>query len=437
MASRSAPGRLNVFQRAMLQWNDLHPYHAVDVLRFGGRPEVDRLRQVVARRLSLRGLASLRIHRSAGTFHYDGAPLPVEIHEVDAGTDPAGSLNTEIERQLGLRFDAAGRFLPFRFFVLVEESSFLLGTTYFHPVADGESVARLLRDVATDYVTGRSGEVRAALELHPRRHDRLLASRSPGVTARKVLALPSEIRAHKRSWRPPLRDPEDLSNRVRVTPWPADALARLTGTARAWGVTLHDLLLAMSLRALAPLATRRHDEPRRRNLTLGTIVNVRRDHGIDGGRVFGLFLGSFVVSHGVPEGIGLGPLAAEVQRQTSAVKRSRLYLATPLELRLASRLIAWSPIPERRTFFYRNYPIAGGITNMNLNELWPDDGTRPLDYLRAVSTGPVAPLVLAVVTFGGRMHCSLIWRPAVFTPEDVDLVSVGLSRQLAELEPGP
>jgi len=436
MTPESGPGRLNVFQRAMLQWNDLHPYHAVDVLRFRGRPEVDRLRGVIARRLSLQGLASLRIDRAAGTFHYDGPPLPVEIHEVAAGADPAGTLNVEIERQLEKRFDIADRFLPFRFFVLVEEGSFLLGTTYFHPVADGESVARLLRDLATDYVTGRSVEAPRALELHPPRHDRMLASGS-GVAARKVLALPSEIRAQKQSYRPPLRDPENLCNRVRVTQWPADALPRLTGTARAWGVTLHDLLLAIALRALAPLAPGRHHELRRRNVTLGTIVNVRRDHGIDSGRTFGLFLGSFAVSHGVPEGIALGQLAAEVHRQTSAVKRSRLYLATPLELRLACRLAAWSPTPDRRTFYYRNYPLVGGITNMNINALWPDDGTRPLDYLRAVSTGPVAPLVLAVITFGDRMHCGLIWRPAVFTPEDVDLVSAGLSRQVAELEPGP
>ena len=62
--------------------------------------------------------------------------------------------------------------------------------------------------------------------------------------------------------------------------------------------------------------------------------------------------------------------------------------------------------PERRKKFYqKNYPLWGGITNMNLNSLWTSGQKRvPLDYFRAVSTGPATPLVLSVTTVGRGEH---------------------------------
>lgn len=431
MPSNSGPGKLNVFQRAMLQWNDLHPYHAVHVLRFQGTPDLDRLRRAILSRLGLHGLHSLRLDRQAGTLQYGGDPLPVEIADVSTEGDPLPSLSAETERQLNRPFDISGRFVPFRFFVLRETDSFLLGTTYFHPIADAESVALLLRQLATDYITGRHPVAGSALDRHPPRHDRLLSSSSK-VAARKLLALPSDIRTMRHSHRTPLHDTDDLGNRARFMLIDPQVLNRLLRTAKSWEITLHDLLLAMLMNALAPLAPERHGETRRRNLSLGTIVNVRRDCGIDSSHTFGLFLGSFVVTHPVPEGITLQQLAAELHLQTAWIKRQKLYLATPLELRLASRLIAMYSTPRQKKFYHKNHPLWGGITNMNLNQLWPRDEVRPMDYFRAVSTGPVTPLVLSVTTFDDHMNIGLTYRRAVFGEQDMDAVEATLSRQFTD-----
>ena len=424
-------GKLNVFQQAMLQWNDLHPYHAVHVMRFQGEANVDRIRETITRRLAVQGLNSLWIDRAKRTFSYGTDPLPIEIEVVPAASDLDQSLNRETGRQLNQGFDFGTTFLPFRFFILAEQDSFLLGTTYFHPIADAESIALLLRELATDYVTGRTPEARKPLDLHPPRHDGLLELCSKAA-ARKLLALPSDLRTMRRSHRTPLRDANDLGNVVRFMRVDSETLTGLTTTARAWGITLHDLLLAMLMRALSPLAPDRHAEARRCNLSLGTIVNIRRDHGIDSHRTFGLFLGSFMVSHPVPGEITLHQLATDLHRQTRDIKSRKLYLATPLELRLAGRIMSLYPPSRQKRFYHKNHPLWGGITNMNMNKLWPRDHDGPTDYFRAVSTGPITPLVLSVTTFTGHMNIGLTYRPAVFAVEQINDVLSRLDRQFAE-----
>jgi hypothetical protein len=437
MDSGHQSAQFNVFQRSMLQWNDLHPYHAVHVLRFPGAPEIERLRRAITERLVIRGLTSLQIDRPAGCFAYERTPLPIEIRLVTTESGPDQSLQSEIERQLNSRFEISDRFTPIRFFILPENNSFLLGATYFHAIADAESIVFLLRELATDYLTGRPPKPPSSLDCHPLRHDRL-RSLVFKVAARKLRALPREIRTMRHSCRAPLRNPEDLSSRFRWLHLNPETLNHLVRTTKAWGITLHDLLLAMLMRALTPLTPERLCEPRRRNITLGTIVNVRRDYGIDSERTFGLFLGSFVVTHPVPEGIPLRLLAAELHGQTSRIKQQKLYLATPLELRIAGRLQALYSTSRRKTFYQKHHPLWGGITNLNMNTLWPMDSVaRPLDYFRAVSTGPATPLVLSATTFGDHLNLGLTYRPGVFTAPEIECVVAGLQRQFLELEGGP
>jgi hypothetical protein len=194
-------------------------------------------------------------------------------------------------------------------------------------------------------------------------------------------------------------------------------------------------LLALLLESLASLATHRARARKRRELAVGCIVNLRRDLGLDSPRTFGLFLGSFTVTHAVPEGVSFRDLAAGVRRQTQLQKRHRLYLGTPLELglgRLAQRFLS----PKRRRIFYqKHYPLWGGITNMNLNTLWePSAEGAPMDYLRAVSTGPATPLVLSVTTVGRRANIGLSYRQAVFSTEQIETLKTRFLERWTQLE---
>ena len=69
---------------------------------------------------------------------------------------------------------------------------------------------------------------------------------------------------------------------------------------------------------------------------------------------------------------------------------------------------------------------------MNMNNLWPRDHDGPTDYFRAVSTGPITPLVLSVTTFTGHMNIGLTYRPAVFAMAQINDVLSRLDRQFAE-----
>ncbi len=65
--------------------------------------------------------------------------------------------------------------------------------------------------------------------------------------------------------------------------------------------------------------------------------------------------------------------------------------------------------------------LGGGITNMNLNPLWEqEDGERAFDYFRAVSTGPITPLVLSVTTVKDVANIGLSYKKTVFSEGEIE-----------------
>ena len=53
---------------------------------------------------------------------------------------------------------------------------------------------------------------------------------------------------------------------------------------------------------------------------------------------------------------------------------------------------------------------------LNVDALWREGGATdpPPPYLRAVSTGPLAPVVFAVTTVGGALEAGISYRTAAF-----------------------
>jgi len=52
-------------------------------------------------------------------------------------------------------------------------------------------------------------------------------------------------------------------------------------------------------------------------------------------------------------------------------------------------------VPQRQRFFPKHFPVSAGSTPLNVEVLWKEDGggVPPSDYVRGVSTGPLAPMV--------------------------------------------
>jgi hypothetical protein len=425
-------GRLNSFQKSMVQWNQLHPYNAVHVAELRGALDLERLQRAVNTTLTRRGLGRLEIDDERGTFHYfDGAAeLPVSLVAVEG--DPRTALATEIERQLNRHFPTSEPFCPFRVFAVPTARSCWLGLVYFHPVADAESVVLLLKEMAATYA-GREC-LGAAPERYPH-HRTLRLRRHAGGIVRKLIALPGQLSRLSRSHRVPGGDAIDAANGFALFTLAPEQLRTLVSAAKAWDLTVNDLLLARLLKSLAPFTTARLGSRKRRELTVGCIVNLRRELGVDSDRTFGLFLGSFNVTHAVPEGVPLRKLALAVREQTAAIKQRRLFVATPIELGLARALMKFFSADRRRKLYAKHYPLWGGVTNMNLNALW-NPAADPLlgDYVRGVSTGPMTPLVLSVSTVGNHANIGVSWRKSVFSDEALAQWRQTFDQQWKELD---
>lgn len=403
----------------MVQWDEMHPYNAVHVAELRGPLEAMRLCDCINAIVGRRGLARLTLDRERSAFQYEGGPVACEIRTLSGEPATSSTTEAEIERQLNLRFDLTGPFCPFRFFVVPAGDAFHLGLVYYHAVADAESVFSVLEEIASAYGGGGEAVASAPPELYPDRRAHLLR-RHPLTVVRKVLAVPAHTRQLRRSCRPRYADAGDLTNGVVRLPLAPEEFHALRAAAKSWGVTVNDLLLALLLKGLAPKAAGRFDARRRRRLSVGCIVNLRQDLPADQRGAFGLFLGSFTVTHAVPEGIGLRRLAGDIRGQTAPIKRHKLYLATPIALAFARLMLRLFGPARRNGFYAKHHPLWGGLTNLNLNRLWNPPPSHALrDYWRSVSTGPVTPLVLSATTIGDRMNLTVSYRTTVFSRTDV------------------
>jgi NRPS condensation-like uncharacterized protein len=406
----------------MLQWNDLHPYNAIHVVKIPQALDLERLGNVINGTLETQGITNLTLNRDRGTYHYHGGAALCLIKNITAGESSRMSLTAEIEHQLNTAFLQGERFNPFRFFVATESDSFFLGLVYFHAIADGESVVRLLKNIVDTYTPRIEPRLVHLLELYPPRYDSLLRHH-PGLLLRKLAALPSLIRNVRNSCRPRFRDAQNLHNGFVCFSLKPESFSALLEAAKVWGVTLNDLFLGLMMKSVSPLAPSRTGARKRRKISFGSIVNIRKDLGLDSQQSFGLFLGSFIVTHPVPNEISVMDLARDIRWQTLRIKQDGLYLGTPLELAFGSFMLSLFSTERRRRFYQKHYPLWGGITNMNLNSIWEQPhGERPIDYFRVVSTGPATPLVLSVTTVRDVVNMGLTYRSTVFSAAEIEEV---------------
>ncbi len=145
------------------------------------------------------------------------------------------------------------------------------------------------------------------------------------------------------------------------------------------------------------------------------------------------------MAHLVPEGIGLRELAKDVHAQSTQWKEQRLYLQTLVVMGYSSIVWRFLGVPQRQRFHVKNWPVWVGVTMLNVDTLWREGGAAdsPPAYLRAVSTGPLAPMVVAVSTSGGALEAGVSYRTAAFEKETVDKVSADVLRTLRAMSRPP
>jgi hypothetical protein len=411
-------GRLNLFQSAMLRWRDLHPYSAVHVAQVREPFDRTRLESAIANQLSDAGLTGLVLDRARKRYEYRGGPATIELEVVAPGIDVHIAIRTEIERQLNRPFPHDGAFVPFRFFVHDQGSEFGLGLAYDHFIAGGDSIVVLLNDIVARYL-GASIE-RAKPNLYPATF-RPIVVRNAGQLLRNVRWLPRITASCRRGIRPAYADDADGYNAFDFVTLAAPAVSAMRSKAKALGVTFNDLLLAIMLKALSRDLPEASRVGRRREVAVASIVNLRSESGYSAHEAFGQFLSSMRVSHAVPDGVTVEALALDVHRETARFKSRKLYLQTLLAMQF-NAIVWWFLNTDRRQRLYaKAYPVLAGLTSLNVDALWesPTKNGQAPAYLRAVPTGPIAPLVVAATSAGNALTLGLSYRRSALVAEKV------------------
>lgn len=416
-------GRLNLFQAAMLRWRSAYPYNAVHVVELPGELDAARLSRSVDAHLTQIGVGRLALDTQRRRFEYVGGPVHAELPVLAADGDPLPLLEREMERHLNEPFDGQGAFEPMRFFAVSNGASFHLGVAYDHFIAGGDSVVALLKGIAARY-DGTLPPGAAAPDLYPSSYARLFARNALSFYVGQY-SLPGMLMRARRAFRPRYPHGENKYNAFTSFELDPAVYAGVVRTAKSWGVTRNDLLLAMMLCALSPEVEERRTARRRKEIALASVINLRGELAPGPEQAFGQFLSSFLVSHVVPKDVTLEALARDMHAQTQRVKRRKLYLQT-LYL-LACGGLAWRFMtPEQHKQMYaKNYPVWGGLSALNVEGIWKDvSGTVPvLHYLRAVSTGPFSPLVLAPASVGDCLHIGVTYRTSAFRREDIERIT--------------
>lgn len=413
-------GRLNLFQAAMLRWRELYPYNAVHAVRVDAELDRSRLANDIDLLLEGKGLTGLELDVPRRRFEYRGGRHGPALRIVDGANDARAALEREMEWGLNVRFDHDGRLEPFRFFAVDAGTCFHLGLAYDHVVAAGDSIVVLLALIARRYLANAADVVAAEpFARYPATYRRLFRRRF-GPLVRGMRRLPGLAQSCRRGVRPRFPGGADAYNAVAFFRLDPPELAAALRTAKSWEVTLNDLLLALLLTALANVIGPRDPRQRRHEIGVASIVNLRRDMSPDVEGAFGQFLSSFRIAHPVPAGVGLERVARDVKTQTARVKREELHLQPLLAMGASALTWRFLSAAQRSGYYAKNYPVWSGITMLDAGALWERAGGPPLaEYSRVVSTGPLAPMVLAPTTAGGMLRVGVTYRTAAFSRDDI------------------
>ena len=93
----TACGRLNAFQKVMLQWSSLHPYNAAHVYKIAGPLRSGDLAEAVETALCHHGLGVAHLSADGQSFQHETGDLP-EIEVIAGGDHPESVLQSTIAR---------------------------------------------------------------------------------------------------------------------------------------------------------------------------------------------------------------------------------------------------------------------------------------------------------------------------------------------------
>ena len=415
-------GKLNSFQKTMLSWNDLQAYNVVNAVKVPLKLDEQRIKTLIMDELTINGLTNLKIDRKHGTYEYMGGPAEIYINFISGNAKDNHDIEQIIEEEFSKRFDCSCTFVPFRFTVINNIDHFILIVAYLHAISGGDSIWLLVSDIIKKYQPGRHNSVsEPSIRIEPgiAKNSSFLKSIVQHCGFSSFMNFCSDI-SLRRSFKIKYADLADYDAGCKWLTIQPHEFKTLVSTSKKWGVTVNDLFVSMMLKAISPHTAARFGEKRRRKLSVAGIASLRRELNLDDPRLMGIFLGLFVVSHEAPATQGLRELALDINSQTKLIKRSKIFLLTPLKFFISRLFYSF----DRRHKFYPKYqPVCMGVSNINITSIWKQtDNDTQTDFMAAVSTGPATPLVAAFTTLENKICVGLSYRKTVFTADEIEMV---------------
>ena len=371
---------LSSIERLHHSWERRHPYNFVCLVDVTTSLSVDRLRSAAIDTLMEFGLCNEDDDR-------------LDVLEV-------ADLESHALRELNTRVTGLVRLAIQRGDAQAERSGCRVAVTYRHLFFDGTNSTVFMRRT----LLRASGCVPPPLELGQfcRGRDLLIANglwRVPSLLGR-LAADSLKMRAvYARG--DGRESPEVDAVFVDYSP---DLLSRLRREGDRVGATINDVLIARMARAMFAIES---DGPGRRcDIAVSMAVSLR--NGIEPllpgvcTAVFPVFLRAGT------------DILRRVQRQTTAMKRTRSYMRSLIGIGIGARL--WRD-PKTGCRASNAYVPSMALTNMRVPESIGDELLSR--WRRVVAAGPVVPLLVTALTHSERLELSLSWRRALFSRDEV------------------
>jgi hypothetical protein len=443
---------LNAFQILMRRWSKLHPYNAGQVVRVSGAADRERWKHAAEAVIGELGLGKPRFTNGDEAVQFTpAAEVPIEQAE-NGGRDLETFFNEELNRPF-----AAGD-LPIRFCILPApgegegEEAHYLAAVYDHWIADSRAMRELMHRIFERYQVpeGRTHLPPLTLEVPP---FKVLFGRHVGPLRRWTAMRESlkNIWRHRHGYRLNLVDPVDFASRFVYRELSEGLIDRLYRFAKSRGASVNDLFLAVIAQSTGAFTAGdrlgKAKKPlhfARRQVGVGTIVDIRDAASEPLDRVFNLYLSSYAVLLDDPEKRSADDLTREIAAETGRIKKTYETVRRYWALVMAR---FWYDMYEssrfRATLLHKTVPLVAGISNVNMTGSWADaradhgkaaaGGPRVLDYLRISPAGPLIPLVFTLTTIRGRLSLCVTYRTTTFKEEKLKGIVDDFVRRLEEV----
>ena len=425
--SRTEPmlaGRMNVFQRLMYQWSELYPYNATHIYRIAGTLDAERLREAIRQVYRHNGIGTVAVSDDALSFQYESEDHP-DLTLFDGGEHPHQCLTAQVAVEINRPFPRP-RYQPLRFSVVTESpTNFALMVTYDHWVTDSTGVRLIVQQVLAQYFGIRSASQGRPLDLYPDTYRKAFARRlSPLRLVTAATRLLWYAVGNRAARQVAYSSATQMAVNFELYATEPGTVARLREFAHQQDATVNDVIQAALARAMAPELPRRSTGRGSQDLAIGNIVNARTDADQDLTHSLGAFLSYYSVRCRPEESAGLAALTRHIAAITGPIKARRGYLDSTVNMQLVRRLWPHLSAATKPRFMKKALPLTGGVSNVYVRDCLLD---RALDrwilgHSRAVSTGPILPLVITPTTIHDRLNVGVTYRQTGFSCAKIERI---------------